>query len=106
MMKHYVIKYLLFSMLMTGTIMSVHAYTHSLDCATTEEQQLAEEVENQNELQPVNCDHCCHASAHSLGILKINPSIQFTIKTIGPLSTHLTYRSLIIGPPYHPPIFS
>ena len=97
---------MLFSIFLFGTMIPVHAYAHAADCPPMEEQQWTAGAESQSDTQSSNCDHCCHASVHSLGIHKITPSIQFTIKTIGPFSTDLTYHSLITAPPYHPPILS
>jgi uncharacterized protein len=103
-MKLLFIKYLLFSVLMSATIMSVHAYAHSLDCASSEEQQLSGDMDNQNDLQKASCDHCCHFSSHSVGLHKSDNADPFIARN-GILNTdYRTYRSLKAGPPYHPPI--
>ena len=49
-------------------------------------------------------DHCCHASAHALGLILFTPDIA-----VRPLSDHAfvsesTPRSLTLSPPFHPPI--
>lgn len=103
-MKMFFIKYLLFSVLMSGTIMSVHAYVHVLDCTTSEQQQFRGDMDNKSDLQKASCDHCCHFSSHSVGIIKSNSVDGLDNKSNMLTISSLTYRSLKEGPPYHPPI--
>ena len=105
-MKYFLFKYLLFAVLMSGTVLPVHAYAHSFDSTTSEQQQLTEDTDNQDDVQATNCDHCCHFSSHSVGLHMSNHVGQFANKGSILVTSHITYRSLKAEPPYYPPILA
>jgi len=105
-MKSFFIKYLLFSLLVFGTVMPVHAYVHSLHLTTSDQQQLSGDTDNQGDVQTAGCDHCCHFSSHTVGLHRSNHSDRFFDKGGILVATLFTYHSLKAGPPYHPPILA
>lgn len=95
-------KLLCLLMLGTGTILPVHAYTHT-DIEKNSEYNFVSDS-HQNDNAQTSCDHCCHLSAHVLGILQTKPLsfVPRVIPYIHSISQEYTSRSL--SPPYRPPI--
>ena len=94
-------KILLFIMTFSGISMTMHAYAHEL---TENQAGHAIEIETQNDDDSILCDHCCHFSSHSLGLMNKNSSVV-PQKTKGILNFKgRDYTSYSLPPPYHPPI--
>jgi histidinol phosphatase-like PHP family hydrolase len=86
--------------------MSVHAYVHSLDFTTSEQQQLTGNMDSQSDIQTASCDHCCHFSSHTVGLHASHNIDEFVNRNRILVIYHPTYRSLTAAPPYHPPILA
>lgn len=96
-------KILLVLMILSGIIMPVHAYAHEL-AETAEGHSLEMDVQHQSESDVDSCDHCCHFSSHSLGLVqkisfaanhRVNEALKFQEQD---------YLSIKGPPPYQPPI--
>lgn len=88
-------------MLAGGIIFPAHAYTHDIEKAA--EHTFLDNQDQQENVQSV-CDHCCHISAHTLGITQIKP-VCFITKTDQSVNSKIQYySSRSTSPPYHPPI--
>jgi hypothetical protein len=63
------VKILLVLMTLSGIIMPIHAYAHELTEAT-ESHAFELDTQHDSDTGAISCDHCCHFSSHSLGILQ------------------------------------
>lgn len=104
-MIHLIVKSLLVTIILTGTISPVLAYTHSIDTSHTEQHESSGLADEHGHDQTSGCDHCCHFSSHSNGIFSQFFKFQHLINS-KQLSFHSTlYESLIVSPPLPPPNF-
>ncbi len=96
-------KIILVLMILSGVVMPFHAYAHEL-AETTEGHAHELDVHHDSDTDSVSCDHCCHFSSHSLGMVqaisfaaneRINEVLIFQIQD---------YLSITGPPPYQPPI--
>ena len=96
-------KILLVLMTLSGIIMPIHTYAHEL-VETTEGHAFELDAHHDSDIDSVSCDHCCHFSSHSLGLVqaisfaaneRINEVLIFQIQD---------YLSIKGPPPYQPPI--
>jgi len=83
--------------------MPIHAYAHEL-AETAEGHALEMDVQHESGSYSVSCDHCCHFSSHSLGLVqklffaanhRFNEVLNFQEQD---------YLSVNEPPPYQPPI--
>ena len=49
-------------------------------------------------------DHCCHASAHALGLIVFTSGVAVLPLSDNAFVSEITPHSLTPSPPYHPPI--
>ncbi len=97
-------KILLAIMVISGIVLPIHAYAHEIAETQNNHSFEKDAIDTEYESDSNACDHCCHLSSHSVGLLQKNPSI--TSKQIkGTFSFRMKiYSSYKYPPPYHPPI--
>jgi len=84
--------------------MPIHAYAHEL--AGTQDSQSIEMDAQHNTDDSITCDHCCHFSSHSLGLVQKNLSTtNHQVKDVLNFQNQ-NYASYNAPPPYQPPIFN
>ena len=96
-------KVLLVLMTLSGIIMPIHAYAHEL-AESQESHAFNMDVQHESDRDSVSCDHCCHFSSHSLGLVQL---IYFTANhRINEVLNfkEQDYLSIKGPPPYQPPI--
>ncbi len=94
-------KILLVLMTLSGIIIPIYAYAHEL--ANCPDDRLID-VNNDFNSNEIVCDHCCHFSSHSLGLMLTNKRIaDLVIKGTSPFQRQ-NYASYKQPPPYQPPI--
>jgi hypothetical protein len=104
-MKILIAKVLLVLMTLSGVVMPIYAYAHEL--VNCPDDQLTN-VDNDygSDSNKIICDHCCHFSSHSLGLMWVSSSIvDLEIKYIV-IFQNQNYASYKQPPPYQPPIFN
>jgi len=96
-------KILLVLMTLSGIIMPIHAYAHEL--VNCPDDQLVDVNNDYNtDINEVVCDHCCHFSSHSLGLVqKISFAANHRINEVLKFQEQ-DYLSIKGPPPYQPPI--
>ncbi len=86
--------------------MPIHAYAH--ESAESQERHPVElsNLDEQHDKagDSVSCDHCCHFSAHAIGLLRTSSRVIALQPTHVSESLTLNYASYHQAPPYHPPI--
>ena len=96
-------KILLVLMTLSGIIMPIHAYAHELS-ESTESHAHEMDVQHESDSDSVSCDHCCHFSSHSLGLVqKISFAANHRINEVLKFQEQV-YLSIKGPPPYQPPI--
>jgi hypothetical protein len=96
-------KILLVLMTLSGIIMPIHAYAHELT-EVAEGHSLDMNAQHNSDTDSDSCDHCCHFSSHSLGLVqKISFATNQRINEILNFQTQ-DYLSVKGPPPYQPPI--
>lgn len=83
--------------------MPVHAYAHEL-ADSQESQSIEMNTQHDADSDSISCDHCCHFSSHSLGLVQ---KIAFTVnQRINEVLNFQAqdYLSINGPPPYQPPI--
>ena len=84
----------------SSIVLEVHAYTHGCDDNADAYIFISD---TQHDNNSTSCDHCCHGSSHSLGILH-DVSLYFFFKDTYVLNTNsYNYTSRTPAPPYRPP---
>jgi len=103
MMRIQLAKILLVLMTFSGIIMPVYAYAHELaNCPDDRLTDLNNDYDSDS--IEIICDHCCHFSSHSLGLMLTNTSVaDLEIKNTENIHGQY-YNSYKLPPPYHPPI--
>ncbi len=102
-MRTQIAKILLVLMTLSGIIIPIHAYAHEL-AESQDSHSIEMDSQHDTERDSISCDHCCHFSSHSLGLMQKNKSIA-NQQTKGLSNFHrLYYASINQPPPYHPPI--
>jgi len=97
-------KILLVVMTLSGIVMPIHSYAHEL--ADTQESHSSIETNTQHNTDgdSISCDHCCHFSSHSLGLVQKNSSTtNHQVKDVLNFQNQ-NYASYKQPPPYQPPI--
>ncbi len=98
-------KFLFLVMTISGIIMPLHAYAHEM---TETQGSYIIEMDSSHDTDGMSksCDHCCHFSSHSMGLMrscsKIAELPNIFISTI----KKQNYASYKQPPPYQPPISS
>jgi hypothetical protein len=96
-------KLLLLIMTLSGIVMPIHAYAHELT-DTQESHSIEMDAQHDTDGESISCDHCCHFSSHSLGLMQKNTSFaNQQVKDALYFHRH-NYSSFNQPPPYHPPI--
>lgn len=96
-------KILLVVMTLSGLVMPIHAYAHEL-AETQENHALEMDTQHSSDSDSVSCDHCCHFSSHSMGMVQINSYVpNHRINEILNFKEQ-DYLSINGPPPYQPPI--
>ncbi len=102
-MRTQIAKILLVLMTLSGIIMPIHAYAHEL-ADSQESHSMEMNTQHDTDSDSISCDHCCHFSSHSLGLVqkisfvanqRINEVLNFQKQD---------YLSINGPPPYQPPI--
>jgi len=97
------VKFLLLVMTITGIVMPIHAYAHEMT-ETQDSHFIKMDSSHDTDGVSKSCDHCCHFSSHSLGLMQRNSSIA-NQQVKGNLNYQgQNYASYNQPPPYHPPI--
>jgi len=90
-------------MTISGIIMPIHAYAHEMT-ETQDSHTIEMDSNHDTDSMSKSCDHCCHFSSHSMGLMrncsKIDGLPNIHISTI----KKQIYSSFNHPPPYHPPI--
>ena len=90
-------------MTLSGIIMPINAYAHEL-ANTQESHSIEMNSEHDTDSDSVSCDHCCHFSSHSLGLVqKISFATNQRINEVLSFQRQ-DYLSINGPPPYQPPI--
>jgi hypothetical protein len=97
-------KILFLIMTLSGIIMPIHAYAHDILDSTHEMHEMESGTQQHDEGEAISCDHCCHFSCHSLGIMRTNSNLTITDTKSGSIFLSTNYTSYNQAPPYHPPI--
>ena len=96
-------KILLVLMILSGVVMPIHAYAHE-PVETTEAHIHELDAHHDSDTDSVSCDHCCHFSSHSLGIVQaVSFSVNEQIDEVLYFKEQ-GYLSINAPPPYEPPI--
>ncbi|GJM04692.1 MAG: hypothetical protein DHS20C09_06830 [marine bacterium B5-7] len=97
-------KILLLILTLSCVIMPIQSYAHGMPVSTHDMHEMGTDNQQDNEGEATSCDHCCHFSCHSLGILRTKSN--FVVKEYKSASIFLStnYTSYNQAPPYHPPI--
>ena len=97
------IKCLVILMFLWSAASPALSYVHSIDSSEAGHHQQADE--QQEDTGSIACDHCCHFSAHSVGVLcqTIPERVDIHDPALSPYS--ITYHFLRASPPFRPPIF-
>ena len=83
--------------------MPIYAYAHEL-AETTEGHAFERDVQHESDSDSVSCDHYCHFSLHTLGMVQVI-SIAANDRTKEVLNfQEQDYISIKGPPPYQPPI--
>lgn len=102
-MRHNLAKVLLLVMTISSIVMPIHAYAHELT-ETQDSPSIKIDSSHGTGSVTIPCDHCCHFSSHSLGLMRVSSkfgeSPDIYISTI----YRQNYSSVNQPPPYHPPI--
>ncbi len=95
--------FLLVIMLLSGVVLPIHAYAHEL--TESQNSHMVElDTHHESEKESLACDHCCHFSSHSLGLIQtFSASTNQQTKSIS-VRQKTIYTSHKQAPPYHPPI--
>ncbi len=102
-MKILIAKVLLVLMALSGVVMPIHAYAHELSDAQ-ESHSIEIDIQHDSKADSISCDHCCHFSSHSLGLMQKNTSIaNHQVKDALNFQKQ-NYASYKPPPPYQPPI--
>ena len=102
-MRIHLAKMLLLIMTLSGIIMPIHAYAHEL-ADTQDTHSIKMDVQHDTDGDSITCDHCCHFSSHSLGLMEKNSSIaNYQVKD-ALIFQKQSYASYKQPPPYQPPI--
>ena len=102
-MRTQIAKFLLVVMTLSGVVMPIHAYAHEL--AETQDSHSTEmDAQHDTDGDSISCDHCCHFSSHSMGLMqKTSGIINQQGKDALNFQKH-NYVSYKQPPPYQPPI--
>jgi hypothetical protein len=98
-------KFLLLVMTITGIIMPIYAYAHEMT-ETQNSQTIETDSSHDTDGVSKSCDHCCHFSSHSLGLMRVSSKIVELSNTYIPTVLKQNYASYKQPPPYQPPIIS
>ncbi len=102
-MRTQIAKILLVLMTLSGLIMPIHAYAHGL-ADTQESHSMEMNTPHDADSDSISCDHCCHFSSHSLGLVQnISFAANQRINVVLNFQTQ-DYLSINGPPPYQPPI--
>lgn len=96
-------KFLLVVITITGITMPIHAYAHEI---TEAQDSHTLEIDSSHGTDGVStsCDHCCHSSSHSLGLMRVCLKVG-ELPYICTSTIHKqNYSSFNQAPPYRPPI--
>lgn len=104
-MKALLFKFIILPLFLMGTVSPVLAYVHSFDTTISEHHQ-SMHSDSQNDVPVFDCDHCCHFSSHSVGVLGHNQMPAHVIKIKNTTEYYRIYHSLAVIPPSRPPILS
>lgn len=96
-------KVLLVLMTLSGIVMPIHAYAHEL-ADTQESHSIEIDAQHDTDSDSISCDHCCHFSSHSLGMMQKNTSFANQQSKDALNFQKHDYASYNQPPPYHPPI--
>ena len=96
-------KLLFLVMIVTGIIMPIHAYSHEMS-ETRESHSVELESQHNQDNESVFCDHCCHFSSHTQGMIRIYTKSGISQKNYVINFQNKRYTSVESTPPYHPPI--
>jgi hypothetical protein len=96
-------KFLLLLMTITGIFMPIHAYAHEIS-ATQDSHYTTMDTSHDTDGASKSCDHCCHFSSHSLGLMRVCSKIDELPNIFISTIQNQIYSSLNQPPPYHPPI--
>ena len=102
-MQTYLVKFLLVIMTVAGIVMPVYAYAHEMS-ETHESHSTEFNMQHDTDNESTFCDHCCHFSSHTQGIIRIPTKIDELQKNHITNFQNKNYSSIEFPPPYHPPI--
>ncbi len=102
-MRIYLAKFLLLAMTITGIVMPIHAYAHEM---TEIQDGYTIEMDSGHDTDSISksCDHCCHFSSHSLGLMRSCSKIVALPNIYTSTIQKQIYSSFNQYPPYRPPI--
>jgi hypothetical protein len=96
-------KLLLLIITLSSIIMPIHAYAHEL-ADTQDSHSIEMDAQQDTDGDSISCDHCCHFSSHSLGVMQKSSNIA-NQQIKGALTFQgQNYASYKQPPPYQPPI--
>ena len=96
-------KFLLLVITITGIVMPIHAYAHEMT-EIEDNHSLKMDTSHDTDGVSKSCDHCCHFSSHSLGLMRVCSKIAELPNIYIPTIQKQNYSSFNQPPPYHPPI--
>jgi hypothetical protein len=105
-MNNLIAKLLLVSIVLSGTVLPVIAYSHSDDPTDTEQHESIDVADKHGHEQDTSCDHCCHVFAHSVGIFSTDNGVPWNARNNSYTPYSISYYHLSAAPPSPPPIFS
>ncbi|GEM_PF-1739876 len=97
-------KLLLLILALSGIIMPIHAYAHELADTQESHSSIEMDIQHDTDGDSISCDHCCHFSSHSLGMIQKNTSIANQQIKDALIFQRQNYASYNQPPPYQPPI--
>jgi hypothetical protein len=102
-MRNLIAKVLLVLMTLSGVVMPIHTYAHELT-NTQDSYSIEMDVQYDSGADATFCDHCCHFSSHSLGLMQKKSSIaNHQVKDALNFQKQ-NYAFYHQAPPHNPPI--
>ena len=83
--------------------MPIHAYAHEMT-ETQESHSIEQNTQHDTNSKSIACDHCCHFSSHSQGMIRNHSKIAEFQNNYVPNIQKQNYSSFKEPPPYPPHI--